>query len=331
MGNRIQLTQAIDNEPKMGHDGYTDKIVKDIQAVPNGSDLEVEIDCVGGNVGGGFRIARAISEHVGNTKAIVTGMAASMAGLLLAFFDTVEVDKYADGVMLHKAHIVGSEEKDLTAEEKSSIKTFNQKAYDKLKSKGVDESRLHDIFLSDKIEDFYFTPKQTKEIGLADDVTEVVRSGGNPIIRKLAALQRSTIRNKYESHKLKQMSLFGKKKPIVSRAEILRDDRVIIFNSVNETIAKGDKLSLLNSGESLKGNLILKSGLVAIVNEENVVESIEEVSVSDEISPEIQSMLEELAAAISALIERMEALEAGKVEAKEIDTPEGKKTYYSAI
>lgn len=314
MGELIYLTQAIDNEAKFGNDGYADKIEKQIRSQKSGETLTANIDSPGGEVTTGFRIARALSEHVGQTKAIVTGIAASMMGVMLGFFDYVEGDINSE-YMLHKAHVPGTKNKDLTPEERNSIESFNKKAYNNLLNKGVDKDLLHQIFLSDEVKDFYFTAQEAKKIGLIDEITEVKRKNGNPSIIKIAASLNQNAKNKYESYKLKQMGIFSKKKPIVAQVEMLKDDRILLFNSASETIAKGDKLSLVGSNESLKGSLILSSGMKLIVNEENTVESVEEAGLENEITPDVQAMFDEMVEAMAALIARVEALEGGGEEA----------------
>lgn len=315
MGELIYLTNAIDNETLMGEDGYADRIEKQIRAQTSGETLVVNIDSPGGDVNAGFRIARALSEHVGHTKAIVTGIAASMAGVMLAFFDEVEADINCD-LMLHKAHIPGKEMKDLTHEERQNIESFNEKAYSRLLEKGVDGAVLHDIFLSNKIKDFYFSAKEAKAIGLVDVVTEVKRNKGIPTISKIAAILKGNAKNKYELYKQKQMSLFGKSTPEVTRAEILSDDRVIVFNSAKETLAKGDKIALVGSNESLKGRLVLSNKMVAVVNEDNVVEAIEEPAVN-EMDDDARAMIDEMVEAIKSLMARVETLEGEKGAAEE--------------
>lgn len=317
MGEMIYLTSAIDNESLMGEDGYADRIEKQIRAKKSGDELVANFDSPGGDVNAGFRLARAISEHVGHTKAIVTGIAASMAGVMLAFFDEVEADVNAE-IMLHKAHIGDKEMKDLTPEERQNIESFNEKAYNRLLEKGVDKAVLHDIFLSDKIKDFYFTATEARDIGLVDVVTEVKRNKGIPTISKIAALLKSNAKNKYELYKKKQMGLFTKSEPIVARAEVLSDDRVIIFNSAKEALAKGDKIALIGSNDSLKGRLILSNKMVAVVNEDNVVEAIEEPTVN-EMDEDVRAMLDEIVETVKALISRVEALEGGEAEEEAVE------------
>lgn len=315
MGEMIYLTSAIDNESLMGEDGYADRIEKQIRAKKDGDELVANFDSPGGDVNAGFRLARAISEHVGHTKAIVTGIAASMAGVMLAFFDEVEADVNAE-IMLHKAHIGDKEMKDLTPEERQNIESFNEKAYNRLLEKGVDKAILHDIFLSDKIKDFYFTAKEAKKIGLVDVVTEVRRNNGIPTISKIAALLTSNAKNKYELYKKKQMGLFTKSEPIVARAEVLGDERIIVFNSAKEALAKGDKVALIGSNESLKGRLVLSNKMIAVVGEDNVVEAIEEPT-SNEMDGELMIKIDEIVEAITALMARVDKLEGGGEESAE--------------
>ena len=312
----IYLTSAIDNESLMGEDGYADRIEKQIRATKSGEDLVVNIDSPGGDVNAGFRLARALSEHVGHTKAIVTGVAASMAGILLAFFDEVEADVNSE-VMLHKAHVTGKALKDLTPETRESLKSFNEKAYNRMLEKGVDKAILHDIFLSDKIKDFYFTAKEAEQnLHLVDKVTEVKRNNGIPTISRVAAKLISNAKNKYELYKKKQMSLFGKKELKVARVELLSDDRIIVFNSAKEALAKGDKIALVGSDESLKGRLVLKNEMIAVVGEDNLVEAIEEPT-SNEMDGELMIKIDEIVEAITSIMARLDKIEGGGEESAE--------------
>ena len=102
----------------------------------------------------------------------------------------------------------------------------------------------------------------------------------------------------------------------------------ITFNELNRTsnalvhglnhlgLAKGDKIALVGSNESLKGRLVLSNKMVAVVNEDNVVEAIEEPTVN-EMDEDVRAMLDEMVEAIKSLMARVETLEGGEAAAEE--------------
>ena len=112
------------------------------------------------------------------------------------------------------------------------------------------------------------------------------------------------------------MSLFGKKELKVARVELLSDDRIIVFNSAKEALAKGDKIALVGSDESLKGRLVLKNEMVAVVGEDNVIKAVEEPT-SNEMDEETMAKIDEIVEAITSLMARVDKLEGGGEESAE--------------
>lgn len=316
MAKRLFITQPIDNDPQMGREGFTDKIDNDIRQ--NQGELFSTVNSPGGDIFKAAQIFRTLSEHEGKTHALVVGIAASAAGLLLVAFDLIEADEDSR-IMLHKAHVDGVKTKDLTPEQQHEIKVFNEQASAKLiakgKSNGIDnEVLVKDIFLNEKSGDFFFSAKEAKEkLGLVDEVTKVSRNNGVPTVQIAASQNQNIAKIIYESYnKIRNMGLFGNKKPIVARAEALKDGRVIVFNSVDKTLAKGDKVALIGSNESLKGNLELKSGIVAEIDENNEVLNIEEETIDNQTPEEVAQMIQEIAEKIATIEERIAKLEGGE-------------------
>jgi len=263
----VNLTQEIAND--FDQKGYIDQVVSEIKAIKDREDLVMNITCVGGDVFQGDRLHRAIIEHPGHTKAIVIGLAASMAGVLLAAFDEVELDSDCD-VMLHKAHIPFLPVEEYTQEQIKMCETFNNRAFNRLKKNGIDEKVLNEIFLSDETEDFWFTAKEAEALGLGSVVT-IERRNSQPF-KVAAKLDLNKIKNQY-----KEMGIFDKKKKAVARVVTLADKRVVAFSSEVEDIEVGDTLTLIGSNDSLEGKIRLSDTQEAEVNSSNEVVDIKDV------------------------------------------------------
>jgi len=274
----VNLTQAISNEGDQK--GYIDQVVKEVKAIEAGEDLEMIHTCVGGDVFQGDRLNRVIREHPGHTKAIVIGLAASMGGVNLSAFDEVELDEDCN-VMLHAAHIPALPIDEYSPEQTQMCNDFNRRAYSRLIKKGVDKELLNKIFFSDERKDFWFTAKEAEAIGLGH-VTRIERRDSQPF-KVAAKLDLHSIKNQY-----KKMGIFGKTKKTVARILTLADSRVITFSSEAETIAVGDKLTLIGSNDSLEGKIKLSDTQEAEVNSNNEVVDIQDVELpkADEHDPE---------------------------------------------
>jgi ATP-dependent protease ClpP protease subunit len=309
---KIQFTKSISNS-SFGEDGFADSIVSQIEAVEAGEEIEFEIDSGGGEVYRGWRIATAISKHEGKTIANVTGIAASMSAVLLAFFDEVRADEKAR-IMLHKAYHPWRDYDDLKDEEKREIDTFNTKAYEKLSAKkGADKKFLKEVFLTDERKDHYMSAKEAKDKGLIDEVYQIKRKNNSPIYRMVAQLQ-DKINNL-------DMSLFSNKEERPSQAVVMADERVMIFRSDNTSVAKGNKVELLGKNEALEGEHTLKDGTTIIVNDKNVVTEVKEKK-AEETNDELTDMVKALMAKVeemSAKIADIEAKKEGEEEAKTVD------------
>lgn len=317
---KVNLTQGIENE---FDNAYVDKVVAEIEAVPDGETLEMMITCVGGDTFQGDRLNRAVLTHKGHTKATVIGLAASMAGVLLSAFDEVEIDSDAE-VMLHKAHVPNAEVDDLTPEQTSMIDKFNKRAFARMSANGVDEELLSAIFLSDETKDFWLTAKEAEEAGIGKAV-KVERREGAPF-KIAASLDLDLIKSQY-----KKMNIFSKNKA-VARTASLEDGRVVIFNSIEEKISKGDTLQLVGSNELLTGKVKLSATLEAEIDEENKVVDIAEIEApadeaSDEMIAELMSRIETLEKAVGELIggDEETAEAEAELEAKAEEVEEEKK------
>lgn len=262
--NEIYLTQELFND-----DGYVDTVDKSIRNAVQGEPLTVLITCPGGDVYQGARPQRSIMQHDGHTKAVVIGLAASMAAVLLGAFDEVEIDEDAE-LMFHKAHIPGVKPEAMTPEQKRMCDRFNSKAYAKMLARGVDEDFLEAVFLSDSIQDYWLTAKEAEALGIGK-VTKVVREGATPSVQVVNMVKDYILNNKS-----KTMGLFGKTKTPIARVATLADGRKVAFSSVDENITKGVTLVALDD-KPLAGKVKLSNNMVAEVNEQNEVVNMEEM------------------------------------------------------
>jgi ATP-dependent protease ClpP protease subunit/flagellar biosynthesis/type III secretory pathway chaperone len=316
---QIFLTQEIDND-----NNYIDSVVSQIKAIPDGEAFEMLITCEGGNVFQGARLQNAVLEHNGKTKATVIGLAASYAGVLLASFDEVDIDKDAD-LMLHKAHIPDVANEDITDEQAAMIARFNKRAYAQMASNGVDEELLKAVFLSEENENYWLNAKEAEALGIGKAV-KIERRNSTPF-KVAASLDISAIKEKFSNkNKLDtNMGLFDKP---VMRTATLSDGRTVIFNSKKEVIQKGDKLTLVGSNDSLKGRVRLTDSLVAEISEGNIVDAIEEeevpaAEVSEDQVAELTQKVADLEQAVAGILEKMGGSEEAEAEAKaELDEKE---------
>jgi len=300
----VNLTQEINND-----NGYIDSVVGEIKNVPDGEPLDMLITCVGGDTFQGDRLHRAILEHQGKTKAIVIGLAASMGGVLLSAFDSVEIDVDAD-IMLHKAHIPNTPTDEITPEQNSMIERFNRRAFSRMSDSGVNEELLKDIFLSDQTKDFWLTAKEAEAAGIGQ-VMKIERKDSQPY-KVAAKLDIKSIKNKY---KQKEMGLFKSNKAALRMINAV-DGRQVVFTSENEAVAKGDTLQLVGSNESLQGKIKLTDTLEATIDEENKI--VDLVETEAEVDGD---QIGELAGRIEAIEKALAELTKG---GEEEETPEAK-------
>ncbi len=276
MDNQIFLTSAIDNE-----NGFVDWIQIVTEWRKDGGPLNVIVDSPGGSIFGGFRIARAIAEHPSETIAHVQGLAASMAGVILAFFDKVTIDEFST-VMLHQAHIPDVEAEDLSESDKKALSDFNKTAAKLMTRRGMSQKLVNQIFKGEP-EDFWFTAQEAKDAGIVDEITKVVRKNGAPTIKIAARLENS--QNKYNQY----MSMFNfnnKKKPentsgTVQSGEI-EGGIHFVFNSKESSLAVGNSVARINSNESLEGEHKLADGRKVVIDAKQEVTEIGEADNSVE-------------------------------------------------
>lgn len=275
MDNQIFLTSVIDNEH-----GFVDWIQMVTEWRKDGGPLNVIIDSPGGNVHGGFRIARAISEHPSQTIAHIRGLAASMSGVLLAFFDKVSIDEHST-VMLHQARF--SNQDDVSPEDQKALNDFNTTASKLLKKRGMSQKLLNEIFKGEP-KDFWFTAQEAKDAGIVDEITKVVRKNGTPTIKIAACLENS--QNQYNQH-IKNMSIFSKSKKPENTSETVQSGEIkggvhFVFNSKESSLVVGNSVARIGSEESLEGTHTLVDGREVIINAKQEVAKIGELDNSVE-------------------------------------------------
>jgi ATP-dependent protease ClpP protease subunit len=173
----VKIYKPIDNESflGMGENGFIDRIVNEIQSVPEGENLDIEINTPGGYVSDGMTIASAIAEHNGKVNMYVRGMAASMGAVLLAFSDYAEANEYSN-IMIHKAYTRNSEPSEETV---NMLNKTNKDLVKAFKRRGVNAELIDEIFGTDNQKNYWFTANEARKIGLIDKVNKSVRTSHN--------------------------------------------------------------------------------------------------------------------------------------------------------
>lgn len=327
MDNTIFLTRTIDNDSLFGGEGFIDSIERKIRSISKGDLLEAVVCSGGGDIYQGNRIHGLLQLHEGDTKAIVTGIAASMAGLLLASFDKVVSDSNSR-IMLHKAHVEDMD--NISDEDRIELKKFNNMAYERIKNKilskkGIDHKKstslLDKIFLDDSFKgDVNFTATEARDFGLVDEVIELGRVEGSPEVNKIAA-SLDAYNHEYSKliyNKYKEMGLFSKKNPVVARTAELKAGGTIVFNSNEEKLSKGDEVSLIGSIDPVNGEVDLGENKTAKI----VDSKVENVLEGEEMSGDVMTAISEIKDMVVSLIDRVSALEGGKSDdsGEEVDS-----------
>ena len=160
----IKLYNVISNDSffGIGEQGLIDRVTKEIKDAGE-EDILLRINSPGGFVFDGQAIITNLKEHKGEKNMIVDSLAASMAGVLLAFADHVLADEYSM-IMLHKAY-GGSNAELLSAINTNIANMFKSK-------RGVDPEIIDKIFLSKDSGDYWFNAEEAKDLGLVDEITK---------------------------------------------------------------------------------------------------------------------------------------------------------------
>lgn len=283
MDNQIFLTSPIDNEH-----GWVDWIQMITEWSKDGGPLNVVVDSPGGSIFGGFRIARAIAEHPSETIAHIRGLAASMAGVILAFFDKVTIDEFST-VMLHQAHVPGVEAEDLSESDKKALSDFNKTAAKLMKKRGMSQKMVNQIFKGEPT-DFWFTAQEAKDAGIVDEITKVVRKNNAPTIKIAAELEKSKNNyNQYNQYKqnMSLKSILGLETNPGDAPEAVQSGEIeggihFVYNSSENVLAVGNSVARVGSNESLEGTHKLVDGREVEINDKNEVTKIDEVENSVE-------------------------------------------------
>lgn len=306
----IDLSRAIFNE-----DSYVDYVIQDLRWSEPNEEMIMNITSPGGDVYQGSRIHREIMLYPGKTKAVVVGVAASMAGVLLAAFDEVEIDSEA-GIMLHKGRYENQIDQngdpiEYTEDQKNEIKRFNQIAYNRLKAKGVNEEFLNKVFLSDSEEDHWLTAKEAEEMGIGKAV-ELTREEGKPVMRLVAQMEGKDFKQVYNNFKNRNVMFGLNKKNNKATTKVLNiaDGNQVLFNSIEQNIAKGASVVMAGSNEEMNGEYKINDKLIMVVDKGIVAEMKEEDEGSDDEPEGIEAVLAEM----KKLNERLDAQDE-KIEA----------------
>ena len=297
--------QTIDiSQPLSNDNGYIDQVVGAIRALNDGSDLHANICTMGGDIFQSERICRELLRFEGKTSCTVVGAAASAAIGVMSCFDEIELDPRAE-IMLHQAWVDSEKEEDITSEMIDQTKRYNQKTYARLLKRGCNQDHLQAIFLSEEPKDYWYSAKEAEEelrLGTVDN-TKTDRVGESYKIA--ASLENIGFKSFYEKNKNENMNNLFKK--AVPQVVALADGSQVLFNSKEKELKKGDKVSLVGSGEKMNGDYELKDNLVATIKDGEVekIESMEEEGGSE---PTMAEVME----AIGSLTERIAKMEDSK-------------------
>ena len=141
------------------------------------STVRVRFNSPGGDVFRGYGAITKLKEHKKRKEAIVDGYAASMAGVMLPFFDKVTVTNVSF-IMIHRATASNTDDPG----RRKMLDKVNQDIYNALSAK-IDEDKfeeiaevsLEDIFFTDGFEehDVWLTGEEAESIGLADEIVYI--------------------------------------------------------------------------------------------------------------------------------------------------------------
>lgn len=158
-------------------DNYViNKLVNELENIED-SEIEMSWFSFGGSVWAGWQLAEYLQTTKKTITAKVTGIAASMGGVLLAYFDKVIGTKQSD-VMLHSV---------MTSEDSLTDRS-NSELYEVLKSK-INEDKFKAIVGEDlktimflkgkKRKDVWLTGQQAFDVGLFDELIDLTPTETN--------------------------------------------------------------------------------------------------------------------------------------------------------
>lgn len=158
------------NRPQFIDSFSMNELINEIESISD-NEIEVSWNSFGGSLWAGWQFADFMQNTDKKISARVTGLAASMGGVLLAYFDKVTGTKQAD-VMLHSVRTNVS----------SITDKSNTELYNVLKSK-IDEQKFKEVVGEDlktimflkgeERKDIWITGEQAFEIGLFDELIDL--------------------------------------------------------------------------------------------------------------------------------------------------------------
>jgi len=142
-------------------------------------DVEVSWNSMGGSVYAGQQFADYLNNKENKLNANVTGIAASMGAVLLAFFDNVKGANQSD-VMLHS--VWGGAASTVAHTNKFLYEALAKKI-DEDKFKKITGKELKAVMLAEgeAREDVWLTGKQAKQIGLFDESYDLLKPKANSV------------------------------------------------------------------------------------------------------------------------------------------------------
>lgn len=181
---------AIDDEI-----GFWGVQAKDFRASLNaveGDSLTVEINSIGGDVFAGLGMYNMLRSWAKDGKTITTrvsGLAASIASVIMLAGDRREMPKNAFAMVHSPMTIAGGTEEDLreAADTLAKIKGSMRGVY--MDRMGIDEAKANEILAKDT----WLTADEAKEIGFATEITDDVQATAKYDVSKLDLPQGATL------------------------------------------------------------------------------------------------------------------------------------------
>lgn len=274
-------------------------LLRDIQALAPTGDLTVHIHSPGGNVTDGNLIMNYIKKRKGRKIAIVDGVAASMAAILLTAFDEVHIANNAF-IMIHQPSMSTSGNAKAFEQSAKLLNSITKQFTDAIMAKtGADEDTVKEWLTGDT----WFTADEALTEKLVDAVVDPVLEDA-----EVTAFYQMDIAALSESF------------PEYKRTEESTTDQI-----VNPT-AEGSSADLNNKNkEEMKLNAISLSilALAATATEEEINAKIAELGERAEKVPALTAQLEQIQN------ERVESLVGSAVAAGKI--PAAKKENFVAL
>lgn len=254
------------------------EVIEQINAFGD-DEFTMRIDSPGGNVSGGWSIISKLSELTQRKKCVVDGNAASMAAMILLFFDEVVVNDTSE-IMYHKAAYPSYY--DPTPQEEESLVALNNLFREKLEATKMPKDVIERIFKADVRNDVYVTPQQLIDYGIATELRTLDVIQREAYRRKAVALKYAQITNerKPDNTASGENKLNNNLKVNKMTIEELRTQHPDVYAQALSLGATQEKkrVSAFLHTIKVKENSVAERSITAIKNDEQYIDALPEIN-----------------------------------------------------